>query len=945
MKVKILLYVCFLFLGVLNAQTVVTKDFIKFTLNDADKTASVTGNSITSSNPDTNLVIPSEIVVSNTTYQVTSIGASAFATNTNIVGKLIINASLVSIGATAFDGCTALADTLVLPSTLKTLGVSSFRGCTGLAGKLVIPAGVTVIPSTAFQNCSKIAKFIVPSGLTTFEANAFDGCAALKDTLNIISGMTIGNQAFRNTGIYFRVDNAHATLSGDNGVLYDKNKINLIQATSAITGTYTIPATVTTIGQYSFYKCTSLTSVVIPSSVTKIEQYAFNGCSYLTAIELPSSVTSVGKFVLDNCSRLASVKASNFRMFACKIPSSATSLTLFGTIDARDFRYMRDSTSVRNVDLAQAGIAAYTGTAGPLIASTVYKANAIPQGSFANKTAFRQIVFPATATEIGNNAFEGCIGITGTFTISAPIAVIGNSAFLNANGINSFVFPNTLTTLGDNTFEGCSSWSGTLTLPESLTTIGKFTFTTCANLTGQVKMPAGVKTAGTYIFQGCRGINAVQVADSLSTLPEGLLSGCINLTEVIIPLKIKSIGNNAFEYCNSLKKITLPAQLTSIGSNAFYQCEKLAEISMPATITTINANAFSGCSSLKSISLPAELTTIGAGVFYGCSGLSSVVLPAKVKNIGSSAFSSCTGLKSVNIPDQVTAITDGLFSGCISLDTLLIPATVTSIGVQSFNRCYSLDSLKMSSAMKTIGVSAFADCISLKTVAIPASVTTIGNYAFANCAARVFVDPANTTYSSENGILYNFAKSTLIQCPVTQAGAFNVPATVTTIGGYAFYNCSKLTNVYIPAATITIESAAFYNCTGLVGLYVQSSAPANLSNAENVFGNINIDQCVLHVPAGSKSSYQSANQWNGFRKVVEDATGIRDLNLMLSFRNQNGSLEISGLEGNEIIEVYNLKGHLLKTVQANETIMRIDLPEKGVLIMQIGQFSKKIVNL
>ena len=77
-----------------------------------------------------------------------------------------------------------------------------------------------------------------------------------------------------------------------------------------------IPSSVTSIGERAFYGCSKLTSVEIPSSVTSIGEYAFCGCSKLTSVEIPSSVTSIGSYAFYGCSSLASVE----------IPSSVTSI-------------------------------------------------------------------------------------------------------------------------------------------------------------------------------------------------------------------------------------------------------------------------------------------------------------------------------------------------------------------------------------------------------------------------------------------------------------------------------------------------------------------------------------------------------------------------------------------------------------------------------------------
>ena len=73
----------------------------------------------------------------------------------------------------------------------------------------------------------------------------------------------------------------------------------------------TIPNSVTTIKEYAFSNCSSLTSVTIPNSVTTIGDNAFNGCSSLTSVNIPNSVTTIGGWAFNGCSSLTSVTIPN----------------------------------------------------------------------------------------------------------------------------------------------------------------------------------------------------------------------------------------------------------------------------------------------------------------------------------------------------------------------------------------------------------------------------------------------------------------------------------------------------------------------------------------------------------------------------------------------------------------------------------------------------------
>jgi hypothetical protein len=141
-----------------------------------------------------------------------------------------------------------------------------------ISGTVTIPSGVTTISNDAFWVTS-LTSVTIPSSVTTIGNYAFYYCTSLTSIT-----VAAGNPNFASEG----------------GILYDKGKTTLIQAPGAISGTVTIPSSVTSIGRQAFDYCSSLTSVTIPSSVTSIDYAAFRGCTSLASITIPSSVTSIG---------------------------------------------------------------------------------------------------------------------------------------------------------------------------------------------------------------------------------------------------------------------------------------------------------------------------------------------------------------------------------------------------------------------------------------------------------------------------------------------------------------------------------------------------------------------------------------------------------------------------------------------------------------------------
>jgi len=117
---------------------------------------------------------------------------------------------------------------------------------------------------------------------------------------------------------------------------------------------------------------------------------------------------------------------------------------------------------------------------------------------------------------------------------------------------------------------------------------------------------------------------------------------------------------------------------------------------------------------------------------------------------------------------------------------------------------------------------------------IPDSVTNIGwlGGAFNNCTklTAINVDAGNSTYSSQDGVLYDKAKTKIIQIPEGITGNVTIPNSVTSIGGWAFVGCTKLTSITIGNGVTSIEEGTFLGCTGLISVTI----PASVTSIGNI---------------------------------------------------------------------------------------------------------------
>ena len=237
---------------------------------------------------------------------VTSIGGSAFGNCTSLTNMTIPD-SVTLIGNGAFLGCTSLTS-VTIPDSVTSIGERAFSECTSLTS-VTIPDSVTSIGEQAFMGCSSLTSVTIPDSVTSIGEQAFSECTSLTSVTIPDSVTSIGDGAFASctslTGIWVAEGNNDYS-SDASGVLFNKDKITLVQCPGTFRE-YTIPDSVTSIGEQAFMGCSSLTSVTIPDSVTSIHWGAFYDCTSLTSVTIPDSVTSIGAWAFRDCTSLTDV--------------------------------------------------------------------------------------------------------------------------------------------------------------------------------------------------------------------------------------------------------------------------------------------------------------------------------------------------------------------------------------------------------------------------------------------------------------------------------------------------------------------------------------------------------------------------------------------------------------------------------------------------------------
>ena len=333
-----------------------------------------------------------------------------------------------------------------------------------------------------------------------------------------------------------------------------------------------------------------------------------------------------------------------------------------------------------------------------------------------------------------------------------------------------------------------------------------------------------------------------------------LNNACVTITQykggesyITVPDKINgfpvtAIAEWAFQGCSTMKKIQLPTSITVVGGWAFWNCFNLTDVIMSDRIISIPDCTFYDCTNLQNINIPAYCRSIGFSAFYGCASLKNITIPDYVENIDDAVFLGCTGLMSINVSENNKSYVseNGILLNRAQTDIICYPAAKSG-------------SYIMPSSVESIKYFAFEFCNKLTDITLSENIVEIDNV-FRECAnlENIYVPEKNPAYSSKNGVLFDKGQKTLIRCPSGKSN-YTIPDHITSVAGYAFHSCRKISQMTVPNGVVSVGESAFNECSSLRNCVLPNSvrelgihAFSNCKSLENVTLSDNITSIGTH---------------------------------------------------------------------------------------------------
>lgn len=452
----------------------------------------------------------------------------------------------------------------------------AYQGVTGQPNASVykIPDGVESIEQAAFAQVNGLTA-IELNGVKKLAKGAFDKAVKLRNVLLGPSVDTIEDGAFggNNDLAAFDVDPANPNYAADNGVIYTKNKEELVLFPAGKAGEYTTLPTTKKIRNRAFYYAQKVTKVTFNSNLEIIDNDAFQATTKLANItfEAPAKIKTIGTFAFQGSG-----------LTELNIPASleVVSWSAFGSTKLKKVT-VADGSQLQSINKA-----AFNGCKD--LAEFTFEGsstlNKIQEDAFSGDDKLKSFVIPEKVTVLERGAFNGASGLeTITFKQPATMTIIGEGAFQNAKALKRIELPSTVTTISKDAFNTCSSLTEVV-IPASVTTIDATGFQECA------KLEKFTVDNNNPVYSSVDGFLLSKDKKTLVSFPPAKA----NTYYTMLPPTIETIGKQAFYFVQALENVTIPEKVKKIEDFAFDRVGNLNTIAFlgKTPITDVAASAF-----------------------------------------------------------------------------------------------------------------------------------------------------------------------------------------------------------------------------------------------------------------------------------------------------------------------------------------------------------------
>ena len=452
----------------------------------------------------------------------------------------------------------------------------AYQGVTGQPAASVykIPDGVESIEQAAFAQVNGLTA-IELNGVKKLAKGAFDKAVKLRNVLLGPSVDTIEDGAFggNNDLAAFDVDPANPNYTADNGVIYTKNKEELVSFPAGKAGEYTTLPTTKKIRNRAFYYAQKVTKVNFNSNLEVIDNDAFQATTKLANItfEAPAKIKTIGTFAFQGSG-----------LTELNIPASleVVSWSAFGSTKLKKVT-VADGSQLQSINTG-----AFNGCKD--LEEFTFEGsstlNKIQADAFSGDDKLKSFVIPEKVTILERGAFNGASSLeTITFKQPATMTVIGEGAFQNAKALKRIELPNTVTTISKDAFNTCSSLKE-IVIPASVTTIDATGFQECA------KLEKFTVDKNNPVYSSVDGFLLSKDKKTLVSFPPAKA----NTYYTMLPPTIETIGKQAFYFVQALENVTIPEKVKKIEDFAFDRVGNLNTIAFlgKTPITDVAPSAF-----------------------------------------------------------------------------------------------------------------------------------------------------------------------------------------------------------------------------------------------------------------------------------------------------------------------------------------------------------------